>query len=139
MLAWPATRYGRLHVAIIALHLNKRGPSIDWRLEAKGWREYWRGSSGKRLAREIARANPLSLLTLYLGDGCKHPESLAIATESRAEYYEITVVPEIVRRAYETGYGKLLDAVKCDKWLVLKNLMPSATPCTRASTGTSSA
>ena len=128
VLAWSAVRYGRLHVAIIALHLNKRGSSIEWQLIAKDWREYWRGSSSKRLAREIARANPLSLLTLYLGDGCKHPESLAIATESRAEYYEITVVPEIVRRAYETGYGKLLDAVKCDKWLALKNLMPKRDP-----------
>jgi hypothetical protein len=38
------------------------------------------------------------------------------------------VVPEIVRRAYETGYGKLLDAVKCDKWLVPKNLPPKQNP-----------
>jgi len=39
VLAWSATRYGRLHVAIIALHLNKRGPSIEWHLTAKDWRE----------------------------------------------------------------------------------------------------
>jgi hypothetical protein len=85
VLAWSATRYGRLHVAIIALHLNKRGPSIEWQLIAKGWREQWRGSSGKRLAREIARANPLSSLTLYPGDGCKHPEAFAVSVGSGAE------------------------------------------------------
>ena len=33
-----------------------------------------------------------------------------------------------MRRAYETGYGKLLDAIKCDKWLVLKNLPPKQNP-----------
>jgi hypothetical protein len=64
------------------------------------------------------------LLTLYLGDGCKHPRAFGFSAEGRIEYYEITVVPEIVRRAYETGYSKLLDAIKCDKWLALKNLMP---------------
>jgi hypothetical protein len=47
---------------------------------------------------------------------------------SGAEYYEVTVVPEIVRRAYKTGYGKLLDAIKCDKWLALKNLPPKQNP-----------
>jgi len=51
------------------------------------------------------------LLTLYLGDGHKHPEAFAVSVGSGAEYYEVTVVPEIVRRAYETGYGKLLDAI----------------------------
>jgi hypothetical protein len=90
--------------------------------------QQWRGSSGKRLAREIARANPLSLLTLYLGDGCKHPKAFAVSVGGRAEYYEITAVPGIIKKAYESGYGKLLDAVKCDKWLALKNLMPKRDP-----------
>jgi hypothetical protein len=90
ILAWLAARYGRLYIEIAPLHLNKRGPSMEWRLEAKDWREQWRGSSGKRLAGEIARANPLSLLTLYLGDGCKHPEAFAVSVGSGAEYYEVT-------------------------------------------------
>jgi hypothetical protein len=128
VIAWFATRYGRLHVAIIALHLNKRGPSIGWQLIAKDWVQQWRGPSGKRLAREIARANPLGLLTLYLGDGCKHPKAFAVSVGGRAEYYEITAVPEIIKKAYESGYGKLLDVVKCDKWLALKNLMPKRDP-----------
>jgi hypothetical protein len=68
------------------------------------------------------------LLTLYLGDGHKHPDTFAVSVGSGAEYYEVTVVPEIVRRAYKTGYGKLLDAIKCDKWLVLKNLPPKQNP-----------
>jgi hypothetical protein len=35
LLAWSVTRYGRLHIAIASLHLNKRQPSIEWRLIAK--------------------------------------------------------------------------------------------------------
>jgi hypothetical protein len=39
ILAWLAARYGRLYIEIAPLHLNKRGPSMEWRLEAKDWRE----------------------------------------------------------------------------------------------------
>jgi hypothetical protein len=128
LLAWSATRYGRLHIVIKGLHLNKRGPSIEWRLIAKDWVQQWRGPSGKRLAREIARANPLGLLTLYLGDGHKHPEAFAVSVGSDDEYYKIASVPGIVRKAYETAYGKLLDIIRCDKWLALKNLTPKRDP-----------
>ena len=128
VLAWSATRYGRLHVAIAALNLNKRGPSIEWHLTAKDWVRQWRGPSGKRLAREIARRTRLGLLTLYLGDGHKHRDTFAVAVGDDDEYYKIALVPEIVRKAYETGYGKLLDVVKCDKWLALKKLKPKRDP-----------
>ena len=128
VLAWSATRYGRLHVTIIALHLNKRGPSIEWHLTAKDWVRQWRSPSGKRLAREIARRTRLGLLTLYLGDGHKHRDTFAVVVGDDDEYYKIALVPEIVRKAYEAGYGKLLDVVKCDKWLALKKLKPKRDP-----------
>jgi hypothetical protein len=135
LLAWSVTRYGRLHIAIASLHLNKRQPSIEWRLIAKDWVQQWRDPSGKRLAREIARANPLGLLTLYLGDGHKHPEAFAVSIGSDDEYYKIASIPGIVRKAYETAYGKLLDIIRCDKWLALKNLTPKRDPVHAAFNG----
>jgi hypothetical protein len=135
LLAWSVTRYGRLHIAIASLHLNKRQPSIEWRLIAKDWVQQWRDPSGKRLAREIARANPLGLLTLYLGDGHKHPEAFAVSVGSDDEYYKIASIPGIVRKAYETAYGKLLDIIRCDKWLALKNLTPKRDPVHAAFNG----
>jgi hypothetical protein len=135
VIAWSATRYGHLHIVIKGLHLNKRGPSIEWQLTAKGWVQQWHGPSGKRLAREIARANPLGLLTLYLGDGRKHPEAFAVAVGDSVEYYKIASVPGIVRKAYETGYGKLLDVMGCDKWLELKRLTPKRDPVHAAFNG----
>ena len=129
VIAWSATRYGRLHIAIAALHLNKRQPSIEWLLIAKDWVQQWRGPSGKQRAREIARANPLALLALYLGDGHRHPDTFAVSIGSDDEFYKRrTVVPGIIEKAYETGYGKLLDVIRCDKWLALKNLTPKRDP-----------
>jgi hypothetical protein len=128
LLAWSAVRYGRLHIAIAALHLNKERPSIAWRLKAKDWAQQWHGPGGKRAAREIAKTTPLGLLTLYLGDGHRHPGVFAISVGSDDEYYKITEVPGILRRAYETGYGKLLDIIRCYRWLALKNLIPKRDP-----------
>ena len=52
------------------------------------------------------------------------------------EYYKITsVVPEIVKKACEAGYGKLLDVIGCDKWLALKNLTPKRDPVHAAFNG----
>jgi hypothetical protein len=128
VLAWAATRYGRLHVMITAVHLNKQGHSIEWRLKANDWYERWHGPSGKQLARELARTKPLGLLTLYLGDGCKHPNNLIVAVGRDIELYKKGIVPMIIKKAYEVGYGQFLDAVKCDKWQVLKNLAPKRNP-----------
>jgi hypothetical protein len=126
LLAWSAVRYGRLHIAIAALHLNKERPSIAWRLKAKDWAQQWRGPGGKRAAREIAKTTPLGLLTLYLGDGHRRPDAFAISVGSDDEYYKITDVPEILKKAHE--YGKLLDTIKCNRWLTLKNLTPKRDP-----------
>jgi hypothetical protein len=129
VIAWSATRYGRIRIAVAALHLNKRHAlTISWLLIAKDWVQQWRGPDGKQRAREIARASPLGLLTLYLGDGLKHRNSFAIWVGHDYEYYKIAVVPMIIEKAYETGYGKLLDAIKCDKWLTAKNLKPKQNP-----------
>jgi hypothetical protein len=54
---------------------------------------------------------------------------LPVSVGDDDEYYKITsVVPEIVKKAYEAGYGKLLDVIGCDKWLALKNLTPKRDP-----------
>jgi len=73
-------------------------------------------------------SEPPQLADAVLGGRAQAPRHLRRFGGGGAEYYEVTVVPEIVRRAYETGYGKLLDAIKCDKWLALKNLMPKRDP-----------
>jgi hypothetical protein len=129
VLAWSVTRYGRIRASVVALHINKQRSSIEWRLIAKDWVQQWRDPSGKRLAREIAKRAPLGLLTLYLGDGHKHRDTFAVSIGSDDEYYKRrTVVPGIIEKAYETGYGKLLDVIRCDKWLALKNLTPKRDP-----------
>ena len=51
------------------------------------------------------------------------------------KYYKITVVPEIVKKSYEAGYGKLFDVIGCDKWLALKNLTPKRDPVHAAFNG----
>jgi hypothetical protein len=125
VLAWLAARYGRVRIVVAALHLNKREPSLEWQLEAKDWVQQWRD---KHLAREIAQADPLGLLTLYLGDGHRHPRAFVVSVGDDDEYYKITSVPGIVKKAYETGYGKLLDTLGSDKWLKLKCLTPKRDP-----------
>jgi hypothetical protein len=51
------------------------------------------------------------------------------------KYYKITVVPEIVKKSYEAGYGKLFDVIGCDKRLALKNLTPKRDPVHAAFNG----
>jgi hypothetical protein len=61
---------------------------------------------------------------------------LPVSVGDDDEYYKITsVVPEIVKKAYEAGYGKLLDVIGCDKWLALKNLTPKRDPVHAAFNG----
>jgi hypothetical protein len=129
VLAWSATRYGNIYIAISTLHLNKRGPAIAYYLIAKDWKQQWRGSSGKQRARAIARTSPLGLLTMYLGDGDKSPKSFAIFVGYSCEYYKVATASIVVETAYkETDYGRLLDVIKCDKWLTLKNIKPKEDP-----------
>jgi len=70
---------------------------------------------------------PLSLSTLYLGDGCRDRKSF-MCERSGVRAREITlpkekVVPRIIEEAYRCGYGLLLDLLKSLRWEALKNLV----------------
>jgi len=58
---------------------------------------------------------------VYLGDGKTHPDSLLISIGNGEERKPKKLVVEIVQKAYESGYGKLLDALNCRKWEALKS------------------
>ena len=126
--AWATTRYGLLLVRIDAIHLNKSIPTIEWSAVAADWKQQWSGRERKAAALKLSEQHSLSLLTLYLGDGCRHPEALTIAVGNNKESKPKRLVPEVIAAAYECGYGKLLDAIRCEKWLMLKKLTPQEDP-----------
>ena len=125
ILAWAATRYGLLRIWIDSVYLNKRGSTLGWTVRAESWEQRW---SEKERARALAEQHPLGFLTLYLGDGCKHPDTLKIAVGNDEEIKPRRLVPEIIAAAYECGYGRLLDAIQCEKWQALKKLAPKQNP-----------
>jgi hypothetical protein len=124
VVAWAAVRYGLMSIAITGLNLNKRGLSIVWRLVARDWTQEWLGPEGKARAREEAEGNALGLLTLYLGDGTICARSFSIYNGYKVNYKPKKLIVEILKEAYECGYGKLLDIIKCEKWEKLKKQGP---------------
>ena len=123
LLAWLLTRPGVLHIRIAKLLLNKRGPSLAW-YAYSSWVQRW----SKDEARALAFSNALALLTLYLGDGRRHPSELQIVVGRKPIYMPKRKVQEIVDNAYVCQYGELLDLVRCEKWLTLKRILPKRDP-----------
>jgi hypothetical protein len=79
----PAGRYQEAERAqriyLKSLNLNMTKPAIVWDVTAKSWFQQWPTREGKKLAQQVARRHPLGMLTWYLGDGEKHPDTFRIA------------------------------------------------------------
>jgi hypothetical protein len=128
ILAWAAVRYGSLSISLKALNLNMSNLSITWYIKAKSWIQQWPGKGGKRLAQQVAKQHPLGMLAWYLGDGRRHKYDLRYMVGNDEEYEPKRLVQEMLRAAYKTGYGKLLDVLQSEKWLALKKLQPKQDP-----------
>jgi len=128
VLAWATVRYGYLRIYLGGLNLNKTKPTIHWKIIAKSWRQQWHTREGKMLAQQVAKRHPLGLLTWYLGDGWKHPQTLRFAVENDEEYAPKELAHTMLKAAYQTGYGRLLDLLGIEKWQALKKLQPKKHP-----------
>jgi hypothetical protein len=120
IMAWAATRPGRLRISVYGIYLRRKGkPSIAWRIVAQDWHYVSKREAWRRLR---AKCDPLSLLTLYLGDGkmCRGHTMLRISVGNTDATLPKSIVRMIVKEAYATKYGDLLDALKCEKWEALK-------------------
>ncbi|MCC6003045.1 MAG: hypothetical protein LM590_01740 [Thermofilum sp.] len=127
-MAWASVRYGSLRIYLSTLNLNEKGPSLRWYIRAKSWVQQWPGKEGKRLAKRVAEQHPLGHLARYLGDGERHSHNLRFAVGNSDEVKPKTLVPEMLRAAYDVGYGVLLDPLDSDRWLTLENLQPKRDP-----------
>ena len=128
VLAWVAVRSGLQQIAIHRLNLNMKKPSLSWLITAKSWRQQWRTPEGKVLAQKEAEQHPLGLLTWYLGDGRKHKRDYIYKVGNDDKYKSKSIVADIVKEAYRTRYGTLLDLLESDKWTTLKNLQSRWNP-----------
>jgi RNAse (barnase) inhibitor barstar len=121
IMAWAATRPGRLRISVYGIFLRRKGkPSIAWRIVAQDWHYVSKREAWRRLR---AKCDPLSLLTLYLGDGkmsWRGRTMLRISVGNTDATLPKSIARMIVKEAYATKYGDLLDMLKCEKWEALK-------------------
>jgi hypothetical protein len=122
IIAWAATRPGRLRISVYGIFLRRKGkPSIAWRIVAQDWHYVSKREAWRRLR---AKCDPLSLLTLYLGDGKMYRRGrtsvLRISVGNTDATLPKSIARMIVKEAYITKYGDLLDMLKCEKWEALK-------------------
>ena len=124
LLAWAACRPGHLRISVYGVYLRKKGrPSVSLRATAEDWFHVPKQEAWKLLR---AKCEPLSLLTLYLGDGAYYVRAkpraviLRIWVGNHAITLPKSIARMIVEKAYATKYGDLLDMLKCEKWEALK-------------------
>jgi hypothetical protein len=130
--AWAAARPGEFLITAPTLNLTKDGVSILLELISR-----WRVKMPKEEAVKKALANPLSALTMWLGDGVKSGRSIKrrYAVVEVASKIPLSPVKtrngtyvagrrELIRQMLDAAqeYGRLLDALRSDKWLYLKTL-----------------
>ena len=127
VLAWTTVRYGILHIYLSKLCLNMTKPSINWIIIAKSWAQQWPMRKGKKIAQQVAKLHPLGLLTWYLGDGIRD-KNLKFSIGNGEKYVPKQLAQQILRAAYQTGYGKLLDLLDSEKWTAIKRLQPKQHP-----------
>jgi hypothetical protein len=108
---------------VYGVYLRKKGrPSISLRATAEDWSYVPKQEAWKLLR---AKCEPLSLLTLYLGDGAYYKPKprtaiLRIWVGNHAIILPKSLARVLVEKAYATNYGRLLDILKCEKWQALK-------------------
>ncbi|MCC5999215.1 MAG: hypothetical protein LM573_09060, partial [Thermofilum sp.] len=124
VLAWVAVRYGYLRIYLNALNLNTNELTLAWSI-ISSWDQQ---CEDKKLAQQTASRHPLGILTWYLGDGEKHPSVFRIAIGDTDEILIKQLVPQILKAAYQTSYGRLLDLLESEKWQTLKRLRPRRNP-----------
>jgi len=133
ILAWAASRPGKLIIKGLTVNLVKDGISILPNVNSS-----WPVKDSKEEAIKKALSHPLSLLTMWLGDGVKS----ARAVQRRYAIVEIASrIPlsnqKTSRHTYIVGrrdllfdmlniaskYGYLLETLASDKWMFLKTLV----------------
>jgi hypothetical protein len=128
VLAWAAVRPGVQQIVIHRLNLNMKKPSLSWLITAKSWEQQWRTAEDKVLAQKEAEQNVLGLLTWYLGDGHRHKRDYIYKVGNNDKYKSKSIIADIVKEAYRTHYGTLLDIIESDKWTTLKSLQSRWNP-----------
>jgi len=130
--AWAAARYGEILITAPTLNLTKDGASILFGLISR-----WKIKTPKEEAVKKALTNPLSVLTMWLGDGVKSGRSIRrryaiVEISSRIPLSPVKtrngtyivgrreLIMQMLNAAQE--YGRLLDTLQSDKWLYLKTL-----------------
>lgn len=142
ILAWAATRPGRLWVRIDFIALTARGLSTVFHLIAKDWEERWTKQEAQRLALAMAKRGVYRpLLTWWLGDGVvdrRRCLQISIKDVSGLESELGTFTSgriiicgaearRIARAMAEAGtYAPLLDVLHSHKWAYLKWLTSSS-------------
>jgi hypothetical protein len=126
--AWVAVRHGLQQIYLESLNLNMTKPTISWGIATKSWEQQWPAREGKKLAQQVASQHPLGMLAWYLGDGKRHKHDLKYKVGNSDEYKSKSIIADIVKDAYRTRYGTLLDLLESDKWATLKNLYPKQNP-----------
>jgi hypothetical protein len=130
--AWAAVRFGEILITAPTLNLTKDGASILFSLISR-----WKIETPKEEAVKKALTNPTSTLTMWLGDGVKSERSIrrryaVVEISSRIPLSPVktrsnTYVGgrrELIMQMLDAAqdYGRLLDALRSDKWLYLKAL-----------------
>ncbi|MFZ8809600.1 MAG: hypothetical protein ACO2PN_16035 [Pyrobaculum sp.] len=130
--AWAAVRFGKVFITTPTLNLARDGASILFSLISR-----WKIEVSKEEAVKRALTNPTSTLTMWLGDGVKSERSIRRRYAIMEVASRIPLSPVKTRNGtYVVGrrelimqmldaaqdYGRLLDALRSDKWLYLKVL-----------------
>ncbi|MGC8584286.1 MAG: hypothetical protein ACP5MH_11275 [Thermoproteus sp.] len=137
LLAWSATRPGRMRVHVINLGINASGLSLEVYAVGREWEQRWTKEEAQRLAIEaIQRGNFKPLLTWFLGDGVARWGNLRLYLAGailggfrrdvvkRGSYTTREISSAVARALLENAgiYGRLLEALRSHKWEYLRTL-----------------
>jgi hypothetical protein len=133
ILAWAASRPGKIFVKGLTVNLVKDGISILPNVNSS-----WPVKDSKEEAIKKALSHPLSLLTMWLGDGVKSARAvqrryaiveiasrIPLSDQKTSSHTYIVGRRDLLFNMFNSAskYGYLLETLASDKWVFLKTLV----------------
>jgi len=138
VLAWVATRYGKLHIHVASANLTREGVSVLVHLRTNSWRQRWSKAEAVDLAAgHLRRGEWAPIIAAWLCDGqtdrkkvmrgdyqlviaTKEPWRLGISIGTGKAL--VAAGKEVFVKLKEAAgtYGELLDLLRIHKWIEIK-------------------
>ncbi len=138
VLAWVATRYGKIRIHVASANLTREGVSMSIRITANSWKQKWsKVEAIDFVAGHLRRGEWAPLLTAWLGDGqierrkvlqsnykliisAKEPWRWGISIGMEKALVASGREAFVKLREAAGIYGELLNLLRAHKWIIVK-------------------